>query len=143
MSQHQFNIQDKHIHSCLKNGITVIVDLINIIQNGLFTPYTKNKTDVGECIRRDYITFEGYSCGGLYYSCFINKNFFDPFGYSPLYHSVIRIVYDADNTELIIYGESSENYGILFDYSYDYRECRRYHSILTKFSKVQELIRIA
>lgn len=138
MSQHQFNIHGKLNGNTLKNGITVIVDLINIIQNGLFTPYTKNKT-----IQRDYITFEGYSCGGLYYSCFINKNFFDPFGYSPLYHSVIRIVYDADNTELIIYGESTENYGILFDYSYDYRECRRYRSILTKFSKVQELIRIA
>ncbi|MBR1987777.1 MAG: hypothetical protein IKA36_01930 [Clostridia bacterium] len=137
MSQHP-NFQDKHIHSCLKTGITVIVDLINIIQNGLFTPYIKNKT-----IQKDYITFEGYSCGGLYYSCFINKNYFDTFGYSPFYHSVIRIVYDADNTELIIYGESTENYGILFDYSYDYRECRRYHSILTKFSKVQELIRIA
>lgn len=85
-------------------------------------------------IDSNYTMFIGYSCGGLYYSCLIDNNYF-----KHLFPSIKVICYDDDNTELYI---CDENNNILFDYNFDYDECKLYHPILKKFYKVKELIRI-
>ena len=119
-------------------AIDIITVLTQIIQTKSYVMNPKlifhGEVDYKK-IDQNKIIFIGYSCGGIYYSCLFDKNIFED-----IFTSAQAIIYDASNTELIVY---DENHDILFDYAFSYKEYKLYTSFLDKFDKARELIRIA